>query len=87
MFYMHDFGWGWGALMVIGMVAFWALVIYGIVWLIRSSQDSQRSDQPPEPDPKAILKRRLAQGEISIDEYNQLLIALEEDKPPQAMAV
>ena len=87
MFYMHDFGWGWGALMVIGMVAFWALVIYGIVWLFRSSQDSQRSDQPPEPDPKAILKRRLAQGEISIDEYNQLLVALEEHKPPQAKAV
>jgi putative membrane protein len=40
MFYMHSFGWGWWLVMSIGMVAFWALVIYGIVWLIRGGEIS-----------------------------------------------
>ena len=34
---MHgDVGWGWMALMMTLMVLFWAAVIFGIVWLIRS---------------------------------------------------
>ena len=83
---MHNFGWGWWLVMSIGMVAFWALVIYGIVWLIRGTQNPPRPEQRPEPSPREILKRRLAEGEISIDEYNQRLEALEEHKPPQSRA-
>ncbi len=86
MFYMHDFGWGWWLLMTVGMIAFWGLVIYGIVWLVRGGQNPQRPEQPPEQSPKEILQRRLAEGEISIDEYNKLLAALEEHKPPQSRA-
>ena len=69
---MHDFGWGWGVLMVIGTVAFWALVIYGIVWLARGGATTQQRSEPRPEDPKEILKRRLAAGEISIDEYDRL---------------
>jgi putative membrane protein len=75
-FYMHGIGWGWWLLMSIGMVAFWGLVIYGIVWLVRG-----QSSQPREPEvrehPDDVLKQRLARGEISIDEYDQLRQALE----------
>ena len=58
MFYMHDLGWGWWMVMSIGMLAFWALVIYGIVWLIRSGQNVQQRDERPPDTPEEILKRR-----------------------------
>lgn len=68
-FYMHNLGWGWSTVMSIGMVAFWALVIYAIVWLIRSGQNVQQRDERPPETPEEILKRRLARGEISPEEY------------------
>ena len=75
MFYMHNAGWGWWIVMSIGMVAFWALIIYAIVWLVRGRpadlHEERRGERPEE-----ILNRRLAQGEISIDEYKQLRAAL-----------
>lgn len=86
MFYMHNFGWGWWTVMSVGMVAFWALVIYGIVWLIRGGQNSQQPvDAEPEP-PKEILKRRLAEGEITIEEYRQLLDILDNQPSERSMA-
>jgi putative membrane protein len=86
MFYMHSFGWGWWLLMSIGMVAFWALVIYGIVWLARSSQNLQQRDEPPSESPRETLKRRLARGEISIEEYRELLRTLDEESPHRSVA-
>jgi putative membrane protein len=76
MFYMHGTGWGWGwwVLMSIGMIAFWALIIYGIVWLVRGGPTAP-SGRTPEP-PEEILKRRLALGEISLDEYERLHAAI-----------
>ena len=74
MFYMHDsagWGWGWWVLMTIGMVALWALIIYAIVWLVRAPSADQDQQAPPE-SPEQILKRRLAQGEISVEEYERL---------------
>ena len=68
---MHDAGWGWWLLMSIGMVAFWALIIVGVVWLARGRPTELRQETPRER-PDEILKRRLARGEISIDEYDQL---------------
>jgi putative membrane protein len=76
MFYMHDVGWAWWLLMSIGMVAFWGLVIYAVVRLARgpSSQPRERDTRER---PDEVLRRRLAQGEISIDEYDQLRQALD----------
>ena len=63
-------GFGWGGLMVIGMVVFWGLVIWGIVLLVRGlasgvgGGESSRQDSALE-----ILKRRYARGEISKEEF------------------
>ena len=76
MFYMHRFGWGWWLLMSIGMVAFWGVVIYGVAWLLRGGSP-QRPEQPPPERPREILKRRLAQGEISVEEYERLSATIE----------
>jgi len=64
-------GWGY-ALMIISMLAFWGLLIAGVVYLVR---------QPGSPGPKDIaasvtrtpeqfLAARFARGEIDAQEYN-----------------
>lgn len=83
---MHAFDWGWWAVMSAGMVVFWVVAIWVIVWLIRGAgQDVQRRGPSLGEDPRAILQRRLAQGEISIEEYEQRLAALD-DRPRQPHA-
>jgi len=81
---MHDAGWGWWLIMSIGMVAFWAIVVYGIVLLVRGGQRPAEpaAPSPPSPEsPKEILRRRLASGEISVQQYRELTDALSEDGP------
>jgi putative membrane protein len=73
MFYMHGIGWGWWLLMSLGMVAFWGLVIWATVALVRGT------GRPPQTEPERpleVLQRRLANGEITIEEYDQLRDAL-----------
>jgi putative membrane protein len=84
MWHMHDVGWGWWLLMSVGMVAFWVLVIYGIAWLARgASSAGGASAAPPGPteSPQQVLKRRLASGEISVDEYESLRAVIEDTEP------
>lgn len=81
---MHHIGWGWWLLMSVGMVAFWTLLVYGLVWLVRGVAPRPRQDVPQET-PKEILDRRLAAGEITVDEYERLRDALEE-QPRQPIA-
>jgi putative membrane protein len=85
MFYMHNFGWGWWLVMSIGMVAFWALVIYAIVRLAHGGENVQQRDDLRET-PKQILKRRLAQGEISVEEYERRLETLDDHPTKHSMA-
>jgi putative membrane protein len=68
---MHngDVGAGWMIVMMLGMVLFWGLVVVGIVWLLREAIG--RSHHGPGVDPLAILDRRLAEGQISVEEYEQ----------------
>lgn len=64
-----DWGGGWWVVMGLGMVLFWALVIVAIVWLVRGGLGPR--DHVQREDPLEILDRRLAAGEISVDEYEQ----------------
>ena len=72
--YDHDLSaWGWIG-MSIGMIAFWALVIGGIVWLVRTiSRDSGSARAPQYPSPEQILAERFARGEIDETEYRNRL--------------
>ena len=72
MWSMHDVGWGWWLIMSVGMVAFWALVVWGILMLVRSVQ-APRAAEPPARD---VLDRRLASGDISLEDYERLREAL-----------
>jgi putative membrane protein len=76
--YDHNMGW-WGyAGMGIGMVLFWALLIVGIVALVRyAATDRQTPPYPtPPPTPEQVLADRFARGEISETEYRDRLAVL-----------
>lgn len=65
---MHDddIGTGWTIVMMLGMIVFWSAVIIGIFLLLREVVGHHRSG-----DPLAILDRRLAEGKLSPEEYEQ----------------
>ena len=59
---------------VIGMIAFWALVIAGIVWLVRnaSSGAGNNSRVSAHESPLDILKTRYAKGELSKEQFESM---------------
>jgi putative membrane protein len=61
--------WGW-----LMMVAFWAVVVFLIVWAVRSTATS---GQPTEDTPLRILDERLARGEIDLEDYEERRQVLE----------
>ncbi len=60
------FGGPWG--MIIGII-FWALVIYGIFYIISRLVKQSSGDIRKEETPLEILKRRYASGEIDVEEF------------------
>ncbi len=67
---------GWGiALMSLGMIAFWGLVIWAIYYLIAGRTNRRIENGPDESRP--ILNQRLAKGEIDQDEYRKLIELLD----------
>ncbi len=88
MWYDHDMGW-WGyAGMGIGMVLFWALIIVGIIALIRVSMGSGSSTAGvgaaprQHARPEEILADRFARGEIDEVDYQNRLRLLREHLRP-----
>ena len=67
-------GWGY-ALMTVSMVLFWALVIFGVIALVRYLGRSDRSTTTL-PAPEQVLAERFARGTIDEQEYHQRLDAL-----------
>lgn len=66
-------GWPWGLLWLGFAVLFWGGLLALLVWAVRSVSGPRRS-----PDTAAqILKRRLASGEISQEEYERIRQLLE----------
>ncbi len=87
-------GWGWfGALLNLFLVLlFVGGVVWLIVWLVRRSGYGGRGlptapFQAPPPgsvdDPKVILKARYARGEITREQYLQMLNDLEGPEVPR----
>ena len=71
--HMNDWGGGWWILMGLMMIVFWGLVVAGIVWLVRylTQGGRRREDSAVE-----LLDRRLALGEVSVEEYEERRRAL-----------
>jgi putative membrane protein len=67
---------GWGmALMIIGNLVFWGLLITVAVLLARYIRQTT-SSPPAEVSPQQIAAQRFARGEINEDEYLRLLQVL-----------
>lgn len=68
-----DGNWGWAGwlVMTLMMVAFWGLVVWGLVAIFRGTTGSEgdRSTEGGRRDPLKILDERFARGEIDADEY------------------
>ena len=73
----HMTGWGY-ALMAFSSVAFWALLVLGIVVLVRAGRNPRGSgaEHGPRPGPEQLLAERYARGEIDDDEYRRRLAVL-----------
>lgn len=65
-------GMGWGAwlLMALTTVAFWALVVFGIVALFRGTGGAGTREPDPGRGARQILDERFARGEIDAEEYH-----------------
>lgn len=83
MWAMHDVGWGWWLVSTVAMFVFWTAVIYGVFLLLRDA--GGRPDRPQRPDASAedVLKRRLAAGEISVEDYDRVRRALSGTAPAE----
>lgn len=72
MWWDHDWNWaGWLA-MSMGMAGFWILVALLVLAVVRSGRGADAGEQ----DPRQILERRLARGEIDVEEYRERLEAM-----------
>lgn len=69
MWWNDGVGWGGWIAMTLVMVTFWALVIYGIVIIFRTTDRGTADPRTPGRDPQEILNERFARGEIDADEY------------------
>lgn len=74
---MMNGNWGmWGGWMIVGgvmMVAFWALVFWAIVSLVRRPAETTTRTRTAE----EILAERFARGELDADEFQQRRRALQ----------
>jgi len=71
---MYGYDWGFGWLGMIVMLAFWVLIIVGVVLLIRwlVVQGGQTAPPPPPQETALdVLKKRYARGEIGKEEFEE----------------
>jgi putative membrane protein len=68
---------GWGfALMTVGTVLFWALIILGLIAVARYLLAGIELAPEARPGPEELLAERFARGEIDEQEYRQRLDTL-----------
>ena len=78
---MGNFGWGmmggWGGFGWLWMVLWWALIVAGIVVLVRWFSARAAEDEKPEGKALDLLKERYTRGELDRDTYEKMRRDLE----------
>ncbi len=67
--WMYGYGMGWGWFGPILMIAFWALVILGIIYLVKALAGGRSLGSTKEETALDILKKRYAKGEVDAEEF------------------
>lgn len=81
MWWNGDWSWaGWLA-MTVSMLAFWGLVIWAVLAIVRGS-----GDRPGAVDPERTLAERFARGDISVEEFHDRLETLRSARGPGSKA-
>lgn len=70
MWWRDGMGWGGWIAMTLIMVAFWSLVVFGVIAIFRGDRESGSDGLPRDRDPLKILDERFAGGDIEADEYH-----------------
>ena len=70
MWWNDGMGWGGWTAMIVVMLAFWALVIFGLMAAFGRPGEGKQQTRAPGPDPQDILRERFARGEIEADEFH-----------------
>lgn len=89
MFFGHFFMWPF---MLFGILqwGFWLLLIGGIIWAVGQRRrhlapsDYHMPAMPRRSDPMEILRERYARGEITADEFDEMVSHLVASEPPDA---
>lgn len=77
--------WGWVG-MILTMIAFWGLVVAGVILLLRTTGvGDRRTAGPQDGGPKQLLAERFARREIDDVEYRERLAALRGEARPPAV--
>lgn len=69
MWWNNGMGWGGWVVMTLTMLAFWSLVVFGVVAIFRGDRENRTPQVPRERDPLQILDERFARGDIEGEEY------------------
>ena len=70
MWWNDGMGWGGWTAMILVMLTFWGLVIFGLVAVFGGTGEGKEKTRTPDLDPQHILRERFARGEIDADEYH-----------------
>jgi len=78
--YNQGMGGGWWIVMIFGMVAFWTILVFGIVYLVRHNGHVHAGANFTSPTNPAIdiLRERFARGEMNEEEYKRRLALLKD---------
>ena len=69
-YYNSSLGWGMGTFGWIGMILFWGLIIWLILWLVNQNKNNKINLMGKTA--SEMLKERYAKGEISKKEFNEI---------------
>jgi putative membrane protein len=65
-------GWWWMLVGSVMMIIFWGAIIWLIVWGIRQFTGDRRGESASRETPLEIAQKRLARGEITREEFEEL---------------
>ncbi len=68
----------WGLLALVLLIGLITAVVLGIIWLARRASESTGLSTKSTETPLEILKRRLAQGEITLEQFETMKHQLQE---------